>query len=111
MMESNARIESTMLGIEDHGIMSFYLYLDYGRSGQGFGGYGLDEYDKIKECRIGHPKSIILIRKILEVVGVDKWEDLEGKYIKVKYEHSGVDGICSIIGDNWLMIKDFWEEK
>ena len=29
----NAKIESTMLGTEDHGIMTCYLYLDYGDKG------------------------------------------------------------------------------
>ena len=38
----NAIITGTYLGIEDHGILTFWLYLDYGGSGQGFGGYQLD---------------------------------------------------------------------
>ena len=37
----NAIITGTYLGIEDHGILTFWLYLDYGGSGQGFGGYQL----------------------------------------------------------------------
>ena len=38
----NARIRSTTLGVEDHGIFTAWLNLDYGGSGQGFGGWALD---------------------------------------------------------------------
>ena len=37
----NAIIKSTMLGTKDHGIMTCYLYLDYGGEGQAFGGSSL----------------------------------------------------------------------
>ena len=36
----NAVIQSTMLGYEDHGILTCFLHLDYSGAGQGFGGYG-----------------------------------------------------------------------
>lgn len=45
--EKNAIIESTMLGWEDHGIMTFYIGLDYGDEGhQHCGGYSLDDPKK-----------------------------------------------------------------
>lgn len=39
----NAKITHTMLGTEDHGIFTFMLHVDYDGSGQGIGGYALDE--------------------------------------------------------------------
>ena len=35
--QANAKITSTHLGQEDHGIFTAWLQLDYGGSGQGFG--------------------------------------------------------------------------
>lgn len=75
-------IYNTMLGFEDHGIMTFYLHFNFGGSGQGFGGYGLDT-PKMKDgkfiCRIGTAFGCEVIRRVLQAVGVDKWEDLKGK--------------------------------
>lgn len=41
-MKGNAKIKSTMLGFEDHGIMTCFLQLEQASSGQCFGGYRLD---------------------------------------------------------------------
>ena len=107
----NAKIESTMLGIEDHGIMTCYLYLDYGDSGhQGFGGYGLDEPKKDKNDefvgRVGSAWGMQFIMKILDVVGVEKWEDLPGKYVRVEAEHDKVHKIGNITKDKWFSPKE-----
>ena len=105
--ESNARIESTMLGIEDHGTMTCMIHLDYGGSGQGFGGYSLDQFGG-KE---GHASSILFIRRILETVDVDAWEELVGKYIRVRYTHDRVHAIGHIIEDKWFTPAEFFKES
>ena len=94
----NAKIKSTMLGKEDHGIMSFMLYLDYGGSGQGFGGYSLGG------------NSYKIIKRILEVVGVNSWEDLKGQVVRVKAEHNKVHSIGNFLEDDWLNPKEFFDE-
>ena len=108
----NAVITSTMLGI-DHGIMSFYLYLDYGGSGQRAGGWSLDTPVKIGNTflrRVGTAEGLSLIMKILDVVGVGKWEDLKGKHIRVKQDHTAVHAIGNIIKNEWLDFSQFFEE-
>jgi hypothetical protein len=98
----NARISSTMLGVEDHGIMSAYLHLEYDGGGQGFGGYGLDTYSKEKKERVAHACCGFFIKRVLETVGVEKWEDLPGKYIRVKADWGKVHEIGNVIKNKWF---------
>jgi len=107
----NAKITSTMLGIEDHGVLTFFLYLDFGGTGQGFGGYCLDQYDPVSDKRRSSPKSMDLISLIIKTVGVESWENLPGKYIKVKHDRNKVYGICGIVSNEWMMIEDFFSKK
>lgn len=106
MKEYNAQIESTMLGLEDHGIMTFMLYLKYDSCGQGFGNYALNG-----PTQKGEGKSIDAIRKILETVGVDRWEDLKGKYIRIRKTdgYGGrIESIGHIIEDKWWSPQEHW---
>lgn len=52
------------------------------------------------------------ISKVLEVVGVDKWEDLPGKYIR--FEDNGwgsaVTKIGNIIEEKWLDLEEFFRK-
>jgi hypothetical protein len=98
----NAKITGTMLGVEDHSILTCWLYLDYGGMGQGFGGYALDTYDKVKGRRVGTAFGMEFIRRIMEVVEVEKWEDLTGQYCRVFADHSRVYKIGHIIKDQWF---------
>ena len=110
----NAKIESTMLGIEDHGIMTFMIYVDTGSYHIGFGGYALDEYSEEEKTRVGSKIGMEFISRILDVVGVGKWEDLKGKHIRLCVEGKNggtkVMGIGNIIEDNWFYPKEYFEE-
>lgn len=85
----NARIESTMLGIEDHGIPTCVLKLDYGGLLQNFGGYDLRHY------------GVTMITGILNAVGAPSWEDLIGEHVRVKCDQGKVYAIGHIIEDKW----------
>lgn len=88
----NARISKTHLGTEDHGIFTCFVFLDYEGSGQGFGGHQL----KYKDYGVEY------LRKIIEVVGVDSWEKLPGKHVRVEADHCKVRGIGNIVEDRWF---------
>jgi hypothetical protein len=92
METRNAIIESTFLGIEDHGIFTCSLGLDYGSLHQFFGMHNLSYKDY----------GVAYLRKILEVVGVNSWDELKDKPIRVKCEHTGVHAIGHIIEDKWF---------
>ena len=102
METKNAVIESTMLGIEDHGIMTCFLYLNYGGSGQGFGGYGLDGFDKAKDKRVGTAWGMEFVRRVLETFEVDSWEKLSGKHCRVVADYGKVYRIGHIIKERWF---------
>lgn len=97
----NAIIENATITADDHGLLSAWLTLDYGGSGQGFGGYALYlpksfTHHKI-ESVAGH-----FIWRVMEVAGVVRWEELKGKTIRVKASHGGVDAIGHIVNEDWF---------
>lgn len=104
----NARIKSVTITTEDHGCLSAWIHLDYGGSGQGFGGYAL----YLPESYSNHStKSLAghFIYRVLEVTEVHKWEDLKGKTIRVKADNGGVYAIGHILNDNWFCPEEEWK--
>ena len=108
----NAKIVKTMLGREDHGIMTWMIFIEFYPCTCGVGGYALDQYDRATETRICHPYGSDSIQKVLDVVGVDTWEQLPGKYIRFKDEGWGsiVTEIGHIIEDKWFNMKEYFKE-
>ena len=91
----NATIESTFLGIEDHGFFIAQVGMDYGSSGQAF-------------QRILSPESTReVLTSILLAVGVDAWEKLLGKNCRVVVEGGLIRQIGHITQENWTAFD--WE--
>lgn len=109
----NARITGTNLGIEDHGILTFMIFLEWPGCGQGLGGYCLDKpISRDCETRAGFGPGLIAIRKILETVGVTKWEDLKGQLVRAKVDGWGSSRppiIGHILEDRWFDLKEFMD--
>lgn len=94
METENAKITGTLLGYEDHGIFTCMIFVEYGgNGGQGFGGYAL-----------GGDYTNKWIEGVLKTVGVEKWEDLKGKHIRIvrKDWSSPIKKIGHIIEDVWF---------
>lgn len=108
----NAKIIRTMLGREDHGIMTFMIYVEFGCCGCGVGGYAIDGYDRELKTRVFTAKGMEAISKILEVVGVDTWEELPGKYIRIKDNCWGttIDDIGNLMEDKWFNLREFFSK-
>lgn len=76
-----AKIENTHLG-EDHGVLTAYLFVDYGEGGkQGIGGYSLDRYNRETEQRVGTAYGCEFIRRLMLACGVSTWEKLSGRTV------------------------------
>ena len=112
MRIENVVIESTMLGTEDHGIMTFFLYLNGDGWGCGFGGYCLDTFNENKKERVGVASGLQAIMEVLKTLEVDKWEDLRGTYIRCETEGSGggITKIGHLIKDKWFSLKEFYKK-
>ena len=106
----NVKITSTFLGREDNGILTCYLTVEGNGFGVSIGGYCLDKYDEHKNKRV---VCFELIDRILEVTGVNRWEELQGKHIRVKSNGLGrrVTKIGNLIKEDWLDFDTFFKEE
>lgn len=99
----NAVIESARITNDDHGLLSAWLTLDYGGSGQGFGGYALYLPSSYKHHKVSGPNYAgHFIWRVMEVAGVSEWSQLPGKTIRVRCEHVKVHAIGHIVKDDWF---------
>ena len=93
----NAVIKSFSLGFEDHNILTLWLNLDFGGSGQGFGGYNLARRDI--------NAAGIFIEGVLNVAGARDISKLVGRTIRVRKESewsSPIHEIGHIVDNVWL---------
>ena len=102
--ERNAIIKSARIVNDDHNLLSAWLDLDYGGSGQGFGGFSLylpksyaHHVQALKTNFAGH-----FIWRVMEIAEVTEWSRLVGKTIRALQEHQGVKAIGHIIRDDWF---------
>ena len=90
--EKIAKITSTYLGYEDHGIFTAWVQLDYGGSAQGAGGYMLDYYNEESKGRDGRKEGIEFIAGVLAATGVRSWEEVAGRTVLALIEGRGFGG-------------------
>jgi hypothetical protein len=94
----NAKIEGVSLEIEDHGILTAWLQLDFGDGGhQAFGGYGL-YYPRDQSKSLAGK----FIYRTLEVLGVRNWDNLQGMIVRVKRNDGLVVSVGHPIKDEWF---------
>lgn len=92
-VEKIAKIGSVKLGPEDHGIFTCMVYLDYGGSGQGAGGYALDapatDENGRYSGRVGTAFGMEWIMRLMRAAGVDDFSKLEGRTVLALRENDG----------------------
>lgn len=108
----NARITGADLDMQDHGCMTLSLGLDGGGWCCNYGGYCLGYgYLGAKEFE-GSAKGMESIMRIMDVVGVERFSDLKGKYVRVATKGWGstVKIIGNVIKDQWFDIEEFFKD-
>jgi len=106
----NALIGKATISNADHGCLTVWLSLDYGGSGQGFGGYNLGSASLKKYKNVGGNCCGHFINRCLAIAGVSSWDKLEGKTIRVKSGHSNIEAIGHIIKDDWFCPSEDFKE-
>ena len=111
----NAKITSASIFVEDHGILTSYLQLDYAEgSTQGFGGYALDSYNKATDKREPHIGLSIWVKGIMDTLDVDYWDKLPGTPVRVALDSNGwnatIIGIGHFLNNKWFEPKVAFKE-
>lgn len=105
----NAIISDAKLINDDHGVLTAWLNLDYGGECQGFGGYVLYLPQNCKYHSVwglaGH-----FIWRVLEIADVASWDQLVGKTVRVKQDHTCVYAIGHIVKNDWFCPKDDFQD-
>jgi hypothetical protein len=96
----NAVIQSARFDTERG--LSIWVGLDYGGSGQGFGGYLLYGPKGWKAHENAANYAGHFIWRLFEVAGVTEWSKLPGRTVRVKANHSNVQAIGHIVKDDWF---------
>ena len=110
----NALIKSVDLSMADHGCLTLAMTLDGSGWGVVYGGYclghgylGADE-----ETFRGSAAGMEYLLRIMDTVGVERFQDLKDKYVRVKSEGWGSTMHCigNLIEDKWFDLKEFFEK-
>lgn len=86
----NAIIINAEILIEDNGILSLKLDLDYGHSRQSFG-----MYDNREDLSF-------FVKRIFETLNVFEWSNVKGQHIRVISVFAKVHAIGHFIEDKWF---------
>lgn len=106
----NAKITDVSLGIGDHCCLTFSIVLKGSGWGTCFGGYNLAFFNGTTfKGSESSEKGLEALKRIMDVVGVAKWEDIKGHYVRVKQQDRLVVGIGNIIEDKWFEPREFFK--
>jgi len=106
----NAKIVSADISMTDHSVLTYSLELQGDSWGCSFGGYvigrgylGAEEFE-------GSAKGLEAIMRIMDTVGVEKWSDVPGRYVRVESQgiSTPITKIGNIISDKWFDQREFF---
>lgn len=110
-MIENARITGVSISMADYGCLTFGIKVKGGTWGCNIGGWAIGHGSLGSDFFDASGSGLVAMMKIMDVVGVDKWEDLQGKYIRVESDGWGsvIHKIGNILKDDWFDIREFFE--
>ncbi len=108
------KVDDVELYIEDHGLLTIFVHIDFGGTHQGFGGFCLDTYNEKTERREGFAGGTDFILRLLQLFGVDRLEKIKGKpvYAIRDEDHSQILGLETpeFDGGKKFMAED-WQKR
>lgn len=109
----NGRIKDVSISMADHGILTFRLYIECEHGMFIIGNFQIGTGELDAKFWRGNGSGIVAMMKIMDVVGVERWEDLPGKYIRLDFKNSRsmtTEKIGNIIADKWFDIREFFSK-
>lgn len=80
------KVRKASIRREGHGVLTVYIDFDFGGAGQGIPGYALDSWDDELKRRVGDKRSIEFVAALMGALGVEAWEDIQGRTVHVLHE-------------------------
>lgn len=112
----NALIKNVSLSSTDHCCLTLNMDIEGGGWGCSYGGYCLgkiypNSYEK--DTYEGSAAGMEAIMRIMDVVGVSRLEDMQGKYVRVATKGWGstIKIIGNIVSDRWFDYETFFTDK
>jgi hypothetical protein len=100
METRNAIITDAVVGINDVGVLDTHIVFNYGDgTQQALGSYCL--YDPRPGIDAKNYAGYF-IYGVLAAAGVRRWNDLEGRAVRVKCDATHIEGIGHIVKDEWF---------
>ena len=96
LRRTNAKVVSTGLGAQEGRGLHCWLHLSWEGTGGSFGG---DHWDATDEPVASLPH---FIKRVLDTVGVESWEQLPGRFIRIEHDGTKVYRIGHIVEDRWF---------
>lgn len=111
----NALITNVDLSMADHGCLSLAMTLKGDSWGAVYGGYYLGKgyLGADDDFFDGSAAGMEYLMRTMDTVGVEKFQDLKGKYVRVATKGCGslVNIIGNIIKDKWFDAETFFIDK
>ena len=111
----NALITNVDLSMADHGCLTLVMTLEGSGWGVVYGGYCLGKgyLGADDDFFDGSAAGMEYLMRIMDTVGVEKFQDLKGKYVRVAAKGWGnpVKIIGNIINDKWFDAETFFADK
>ena len=110
----NALITNVDLSMADHGCLTLAMTLEGGGWGVVYGGYCLGKgyLGADDDFFDGSAAGMEYLIRIMDTVGVEKFQDLRGEYVRVATKRGDpVKIIGNIIKDKWFDAETFFTDK
>ncbi len=109
----NGKIECVDISMADHGCVTLRLPVQGQGCGFVYGGYCLGHGYLGATHFDSSPRGIEYISRIMDTIGVSRFQDMKGKYLRYAYQGVGspvIKIIGNIIDDKWFDAESFWKD-
>ena len=110
----NAIITNVSISMQDHGCLTFNIMLEGAGWDCNYGGYCIGKgYLGANTFEAESGSRLVAMMKIMDTIGVERWEDLKGKYVRCKLNGWGgtIDEIGNIIKSKWFNVQEFFSNN